>query len=429
MALVFDQQPNTYTPLYNQSPWVVRETDTSGSLNDWRMLCRVISLTNGTVEVARFNIRFRDNTQRRIVFDPSEVLKGFVSYDHGPMTSAGPWLLAPNSIHWYVVNFQSQKYITTTLPNGAVVSVWKTQNEFTPPRKCVWNAALATVAFANYNSNSFVSLQNGLSKPLTAFTPTLYKIGTDESYWAHFLSGQAQAPISATITKYPLPNLQGTPLAADPVQSNPFGLSFTGLPSIAGDEYSRPRVRIGIGPRDLTAIASPISFAGVQSYKVVFKSTTTGANTDVTWSFNVSDCHKYAPTRLHWLNRSGGFDAWTFDMKSYDEDSVDRRQFKQQKNVLTGGAYGYDIMSRGTTDYHIKVETTKTIATDNLTDAELEHLRGLIISPVVFIESGSSYVAVNVNTKSWRQKRGVQDGVFNLEMEIQGSLDNFMQGQ
>jgi hypothetical protein len=420
MALVFDQQPNTYTPLYNQSPWVVRETDTSGSLNDWRMLCRVISLTNGTVEVARFNIRFRDNTQRRVVFDPSEVLKGFVSYDHGPMTSAGPWLLAPNSIHWYVVNFQSQKYIG---------GVWVTQNEFTPPRKCVWNAALGTLAFANYNSNSFVSLQNGLSKPLTAFTPTLYKIGTDESYWAHFLSGQAQAPISATITKYPLLDLQGTPLPADPVQANPFGLSFTGLPSVGGDEYSRPRVRVGVGPRDLAAIASPISFTGVQSYKVVFKSTTTGATTDVTWSFNVDNCHKYAPTRLHWLNRSGGFDAWTFDMKSYDEDSVDRRQYKQQKNVLTGGAYGYDIMSRGTTDYHIKVETTKTIATDNLTDAELEHLRGLIISPVVFIESGSSYVAVNVNTKSWRQKRGVQDGVFNLEMEIQGSLDNFMQGQ
>jgi hypothetical protein len=429
MALVFDQQPNTYTPLYNQSPWVVRETDTSGSLNDWRMLCRVISLTNGTVEVARFNIRFRDNTQRRVVFDPSEVLKGFVSYDHGPMTSAGPWLLAPNSIHWYVVNFQSQKYITTTLPNGAVVSVWKTQNEFTPPRKCVWNGVVETYAFTAYNQLNYVSYQNGPSKPLTAFTPTLYKIGTDESYWASFLSGQAQAPISATITKYPLPDLQGTPLPADPVQANPFGLAFTGLPSIAGDEYSRPRVRIGIGPRDLAAIASPISFVGVQSYKVVFKSTTTGASTDVTWSFNVDNCHKYEPTRLHWLNRFGGFDAWTFDMKSYIEDDVDRRQYKQQKNVLTGGAYGYDIMSRGTTDYHIKVETTKTIATDNLTDAELEHLRGLISSPVVFIESGNSYVAVNVNTKSWRQKRGVQDGVFNLEMEIQGSLDNFMQGQ
>lgn len=418
MALVFDQQPPTYSPLYNQSPWVVRETDTSGSLNDWRMLCRVISLTNGTVEVARFNIRFRDNTQRRIVFDASEVLKGFVSYDHGPMTTAGPWLLAPNSIHWYVVNFQSQKYIG---------GVWVTQNEFTPTSKCVWNAALGTLAFANYNPNSFVSYQNGLSKPLTAFTPTLYKIGTDESYWAHFLSGQAQAPISATITKYPLPDLQGTPLPADPVQANPFGLAFTGLPSVGGDEYSRPRVRVGVGPRDLAAIASPISFTGVQSYKVVFKSTTSGPDTDVTWSFNVSDCHKYAPTRLHWLNRSGGFDAWTFDMKSYDEDDIDRRQYKQQKNVLTGGAYGYDIMSRGTTDYHIKVETTKTIATDNLTDAELEHLRGLIISPVVFIESGSSYVAVNVNTKSWRQKRGVQDGVFNLELEIQGSLDNFTQ--
>jgi hypothetical protein len=133
---------------------------------------------------------------------------------------------------------------------------------------------------------------------------------------------------------------------------------------------------------------------------------------------------------VHWLNRFGGFDAWTFDMKSYDEDDVDRRQYKQQKNVLTGGAYGYDRMSRGTTDYHIKVETTRTIATDNLTDAELEHLRGLISSPVVFVEvGGGGYLSVNVNTKSWRQKRGVQDGVFNLEVEIQGSLDNFMQGQ
>lgn len=419
MALVFDQQPNRYTPLYNQSPWVVRETDTSGSLNDWRMLCRVISLTNGTVEVARFNIRFRDNTQRRIVFDASEVLKGLVSYDHGPMTSAGPWLLAPNSIHWYVVNFQSQKYIG---------GKWVTQNEFTPPSKCVWNAALGTYAFVGYNPNSFVSYQNTTSKPLTAFTPNLLKIGTDESYWAHFLSGQEQAPLRFQITKYPLPNLQGTPLPADPSQANPFSLSFTGFPSVGGNEYSRPRVRVGVGPRDLAAIASPISFAGVQSYKVVFQSATTGPSTDVTWSFNVDDCHKYAPTRVHWLNRLGGFDAWTFDMKSYDEDSIDRRQYKQQKNVLDGGTYGYGMMSRGTTDYHIKVETTQTISSDNLTDAELEHLRGLISSPVVFVEvGGGGYSSVNVNTKSWRQKRGVQDGVFNLELEIQGSLDNFMQ--
>ena len=418
MALVFDQQPNTYTPLYNQSPWVVRETDTSGGLNDWRMLCRVISLTNGTVEVARFNIRFRDNTQRRVVFDASEVLKGLVSYDHGPMTTDGPWLLAPNSIHWYVVNFQSQKYIG---------GVWVTQNQFTPQSKCVWNGVVDTYAFTAYNSANFVSYQNGQSKPLTAFTPNLLKIGTDESYWAHFLSGQEQAPISATITKYPLPNLQGTPLAADPVQANPFGLSFTGFPSVGGDEYSRPRVRVGVGPRDLAAIASPISFAGVQSYKIVFQSATTGPSTDVTWSFNVDDCHKYAPTRIHWLNRLGGFDAWTFDMKSYDEDSIDRRQYKQQKNTLDGGTYGYGLMSRGTTDYHVKVETTRTISSDNLTDAELEHLRGLISSPVVFIESGSGYASVNVNTKSWREKRGVQDGVFNLELEIQASLDNFMQ--
>jgi hypothetical protein len=419
MALVFDQQPPTYSPLYNQSPWVVRETDTSGSLNDWRMLCRVISLSNGTVEVARFNIRFRDNTERRIVFDPSEVLKGFVSYDHGPMTTDGPWLLAPNSVHWYTINFQSQKYVS-----GA----WVTQNQFTTGSKCVWNGVVDVYAFTAYAQTDYISLQDAPSSPLTAFTPTLLKIGTDESYWAHFLSGEEQAPLSMTITKYPLPDLQGTPLASDPVQVNPFGLSFTGFPSVDGDQYSRPRVRVGVGPRDLAAIASPISFTGVQSYSVVFASTTSGPSATTTWSFNVDDCHKYTPTRLHWLNKLGGFDAWTFDMKSYEEDSIDRRQFKQQKNTLTDGTYGYGLMSRGTTDYHVKVETTQTINSDNLTDAELEHLRGLISSPVVFVEvGGGNYTSVNVNSKSWREKRGVQDGVFNLELDIKSSLDNFRQ--
>jgi hypothetical protein len=419
MALVFDQQPQKYTPVYNQSPWVVRETDTSGSLNDWRMVCRVISLTNGTVEVGRFNIRFRDNTERRIVFDPSEVLQGFISYDHAPMETDGPWQLAPNSIHWYAMNFISQKY------EGGK---WVNKNEFTPASKAVFNGALPAYSFIDYDQNDYASRQNVPSVPLTSFTPTLAKIGTNESYWVHFLSGDEQAPLSATITKYPLPDLQGTPLAADPVQINPYGLTFTGAPSVDGDQYSRPRVRIGVGPRDLGAIASPISFTGVQSYSVTFLSTTTGASTSVVFSFNVSDCNKYTPTRLHWLNTLGGFDSWTFGMKSFQEDKIDRRQFLKQKNVLTGGSYGYDRQSRGTTDYHINIGTELTLNTDLLTDAELEHLRGLVSSPVVFVEGGSGeYVSVNVVTNSFRQKRGQQDGTFNLEIKIKGSMENVRQ--
>jgi hypothetical protein len=335
------------------------------------------------------------------------------------METDGPWQLAPNSIHWYAMNFISQKY------EGGE---WVNKNQFTPASKAVFNAAIGAYVFPSYTQTGVVSFQNAPSKPLTTFTPTLAKIGTDESYWVHFLSGDEQAPLSATITKYPLPDLQGTPLAADPVQINPYGLTFTGAPSVDGDQYSRPRVRIGVGPRDLGAIASPISFTGVQSYSVTFLSTTTGASTSVVFSFNVSDCNKYPPTRLHWLNTLGGFDSWTFGMKSFQEDKIDRRQFLKQKNTLVGGSYGYDRMSRGTTDYHIHIGTEITLNTDLLTDAELEHLRGLVSSPVVFADAAQGgYISVNVMDKSFRQKRGQQDGTFNLEIKIKASMDSVRQ--
>jgi hypothetical protein len=418
MALVFDQVPQTYTPVYNQSPWVVRETDTSGSIGDWRMLCRVISATLGTVEVARFLIRFRDNTERRIVFDPSEVLQGLISYDFQPAESSGPWQLAPNSLHWYFMNFQSQKYIG---------GVWKTQNEFTPAKKCVWNAALEVYKFASYWQGAFISFQNAPAIPLTKYIPNLANIGLNESYWVSFLSGDEQAPLLATLTKYPLPDLQGTPLAADPAYGNQFGLSFTLFPSVAGNRFTRPSTRVGIGPLDFAAIASPPVFTGVQSYKVVFTSTTSGSPTEVEFSFNINSCYKYPPTRLHWLNKAGGFDSWTFGMKSRVDEKIDRKQFYKQKNTLVGGAYGYDTMSRGTTDYHISTNEEITLNTDLLTDAELEHLRILVSSPVVFAQFGGIYISVNVMDKSWKQKRGQQDGTFSLELTISPSMDNMRQ--
>jgi hypothetical protein len=420
MAIVIDQQPQKYTPVFNQSPWVVRETDTSGTLNDWRMLCRVISLTNGTVEVARFAIRFRENTERRVVFDPSEVLQGLISHDFEPMISTGPWMLAPKSLHWYVMNFQSQKL---------VAGVWVTQNQFTPASKCVWNAAIDAYVFPSYNQAGVVSSQNAPPKPLTEYTPNLAPIGSNDSYWVQFLSADEQAPLQCEITKYPLPDLQGTPLPADPVQVNPFGLAFTGFPSVGGNEFTRPSVRVGIGPRDLAAIASPISFVGVQSYRIRFTSTTSGPSTVLDFTFNINNCSKYTPTRLHWLNRLGGFDSWTFKMKSKTEEKNDRKNFYSQKNTLSGGVYGYDRMSRGTTDYHIGLSSEITLNSDLLTDAELEHLRHLVSSPVVFIDGGSAYdyLSVNVVDKSWTQKRGQQDGTFNLEIRIKPSMDGMRQ--
>ena len=419
--LIFEQTPPDYSPAYNQSPWVVRESDTSGTLNDWRMLVEVFDGNQPVSTLAAtFTIRFRAGTDRRVVFDPSRILQNMLSYDHAPLTATyAPWAICENSIQWYSITFKSQKYIA---------GKWVTQNQFTNPRKCVYNASMPVYAFIGMSANEHVSYQGSSPVPLTSYLPTICDISSTESMFVHFLSGDEQAPVSMTLTKYPLPNLQGTPLTADPVYVNPFGLSFTAFPAVSGNEYTRRRVRAGVGTKDFDAIASPPSFVGVQSYKVDFLST--GSATPTTFAFNINNCSKYTPTRLHWLNTLGGFDAYTFKLKSSLEDEIKRETYVQQPNVLSStGNYGYAYQSRGRTEYHTRIESTQTINSDNLTDDEMIYLRGLISSPVVFLEFQTVFIAVNLETKTWKELRGVQDGVFQIEVKFKAALDSYTQAQ
>lgn len=416
--LIFDQEPAAYTPAYNQSPWVVRESDSSGTDSEWRMQVEVFDgNTPVSTLAATFILRFRANSNRRVVFDPSKILQSLISYDHSPITSGFGWEVCANSIQWYSITWKSQRYIS-----GA----WVTQNQFTKARKCVWNAALNVMSFINYDQNEFVSFQGVSPEPLNTYLPTIRDIGSSESLFVHFISGAEEAPRVMTLTTYPLPDLQGVAMATQN-DVNPFAY-FTLFPSLDGNEYTRHRVRAGIGTKDYALMVSPPSFVGVQSYKVDFYST--GSATPTTFAFNINNCSKYEPTRLHWLNKLGGFEAYTFKLKSQTEDKAVAETFVKQHNELSdSGQYGYGYQSSGRTVYHKRIETTRTINSDNLTDAELEWLRGLISSPVVFIEQDSVFIAVTLDTKSWKQKRGVQDGVFQIEVELRASLDSYTQSQ
>jgi hypothetical protein len=346
-------------------------------------------------------------------------MQGFMSYDHTAQTpNYAPWGLCENSIQWYSITFKSQKY------EGGI---WVTKNQFTKPRKCLFNGVSPTIAFLTYNQSDYLCVQNAAPKALTGYNPTIRDIGSLESQWVHFLAKDEQAPISLQLTKYPLPDLQGTPLTLDPLQVNPFAF-FTAFPSVEGNEFTRHRVRAGIGTRDFSLMNSPPSFVGVQSYKVEFLST--GSATPLTFAFNISDCSKYTPIRLHWLNAYGGFDAYTFKLKSQLEESIKRETFVQQHNKLSAsGAYGYTYDSRGRTEYYTRLDTSITVNSDNLTDAEWNWLHGLVTSPVAFMEQGAEFVAITIDDKKWQLKRGVQDGVFQLEVEFKTALADYTQAQ
>jgi hypothetical protein len=47
----------------------------------------------------------------------------------------------------------------------------------------------------------------------------------------------------------------------------------------------------------------------------------------------------------------------------------------------------------------------------------------------VFLEFQTVFIAVNLETKTWRELRGVQDGVFQIEVKFKAALDSYTQAQ
>jgi len=179
---------------------------------------------------------------------------------------------------------------------------------------------------------------------------------------------------------------------------------------------------VAVGPRDLAALSSPVSFAGVGSYRITFRNSG-GFTIGQAYTFTISDCAKYTPTRLHWLNRLGGFDAFTFKLKSKRKRTFDRATFDRQKNVLSARRYGYTTQSRGTVQYNTDIDWALHVVSDPLTDEQTTWLLELAASPVVFIENADgSYTSVVITNKDYMLQRSHQDGIHYAEIDLEYAL-------
>jgi hypothetical protein len=133
-------------------------------------------------------------------------------------------------------------------------------------------------------------------------------------------------------------------------------------------------------------------------------------------------CQKYTPIRLHWLNNLGGFDAFTFTKVSRNFTDIERKMFKKFQPL------NYPKTFRAKTDYYTKFTDTIQINSDGLTDAEWIGLKELVLSPVVMMEYGSTYIPVNIKETNYEEKQYVNDRqLSSLSLTLEYTFDNYRQ--
>jgi hypothetical protein len=179
----------------------------------------------------------------------------------------------------------------------------------------------------------------------------------------------------------------------------------------------------------LNAGAQPIIDSNITSYTIRTLDTgiPNGSSSETKTFKIVSNCTAYTKYRLHFLNRLGGFDSFSFIKGSQIVDTINKQMYKKPKGTLTGSSFGYDISDRLTTQYQTEVKTAYQINSDWITDEESEWLRELLSSPIIFWEKDGELLAVNITDVQYQSKKAVTDMTFHLTVTFETSYTTQLQ--
>ena len=98
--------------------------------------------------------------------------------------------------------------------------------------------------------------------------------------------------------------------------------------------------------------------------------------------------------RVHFLNRWGGFDSFTFD--GYNESSIQPRSTQFEKYLSNG----FTPQDRGAQAQYRDVVQLKQLNTKAISNEQLEWLAELVGSPVAYIEESGQLIPITIDDKS-----------------------------
>lgn len=391
MAYSIQQQPQDYSPAFNPLTFVVRETDTAiTGASNFRYLCEVE--IDGTIQAKlKAPIRY-GSSQNEAVFDITEIIASYVGNDFEPPSAAA--VVGQPRIVTYRAKFGYEYGSGVVTEATGVVN---TNNKFS------WDACLPVQDFLGYAQADYLTATGGTAGAQFLTNVRNRKVQADEAHTVHALFGtdtankvfefksyNAAGTLLQTVQKtFTYVDYKSRLLAAD--------CTFNGIGFTSGNEAY------------YTVQAYPSGYSGKASEVMRFD----------LWT----ECSKYDPVTLHFLNTLGGFDSYTFRKRTVRNLTGEKKTFEQDSFRYTTGAYNYSNARGGVTNYNTTLTEQWTLNTDFLTDTEAEYIEQLLFSPVVYMGSFSALEKITVTFNEFERKYN-RDGLVQYSVTIQRALTN-----
>lgn len=400
---VLSGSPQSATPVYNKMIFKVSGSLTSAT--NYRYVCDVKD-SAGTTTLARLKCDKLPTTNYGF-FDVSRVVETLIAPTVPTLAQVG---FADHAGFYsgYRLTFMEEYGSTPVVQTGTTTNV---------SGVLAFAGNLEQLELADWSGETYFpssALQGG-EKALTTTTETLTsprnaikQVYSDSYGWLCVGAGYSGAVVSAQV------------VYTDSVGNIARTFSVPRPSSVSGSIH-----RFGAGPMNLKALTSAqcsdgqagsVNFPTAEGagYYISFVDIT-DAGYDAVW-YRIGPCQRFDSIPVHFINKYGGIDSYTFTMKNRKRANIQREVFGYNSDVYATTTY--NKMWAGSFDYVYALNS------DWLTDAESEWLIEMVRSGQVWLELDGQLVEAVVNANQYQFVTRRNDRLTQLQIEVAVAYDN-----
>ena len=167
------------------------------------------------------------------------------------------------------------------------------------------------------------------------------------------------------------------------------------------------------------------NFDDAAYYEVIIRGTGAGVQNGSSETFVIwidTECKRYETRRLHWLNKFGVWDSFTFSLVSIDSTTVQSYSYQREKGVWDGTSYTYPLYQGEKVDFAKTASDQLTLNSDWINqDVQQWLVRELLESPSVYLEvdNGTDFEPVKVTNTNYQLKTRRRDGLIQEQITIE----------
>ena len=303
------------------------------------------------------------------------------------------------AIEYNATNSMVEYYIKVYEKYGSTPTI---QDDDTSATLLAFNGALEYREWVNFNYDDYDPWQTNFAKFLTYFPRSKRALcGMEENFYLGYFEQTGAQTATLVVNLF---DISGNNIA--------FG-SY----NITESEF----VILNVGPQviiDNTAI-NQVDFDDCYYYTVYVE--LTDIATETFTIYMDLDCKRYDTYRLHWLNKLGSFDSFTFSLVSTEAANVQSYGYQRDPGVWDDTSYTYPLYAGQAINFAKTKTETLTLNSDWINqDIQQWLVKSLYDSPLVYLEreNGTEFEPVKVTNSNYTLRQRRRDGLIQETVNI-----------